>query len=123
MSEKPDPNDETAIGIPPPAEGVSGSEKPDSETLNPPPNGVPEDLWGKIVGIVSGQLGVSKPKIFTHSTLEGLGADSLDRVETTMEIEEKLLDDQKIPDSELEKLQNLGEFAQLVQSKLTSTSG
>lgn len=46
------------------------------------------DIYAKVVGIIAHILKVSKDTIKEESTLESLGADSLNRVEFVMELEE-----------------------------------
>lgn len=57
----------------------------------------------KVNKIISDQLGVNEDQITNESTfVEDLGADSLDKVELVMAIEEEF--DLEIPDAEAEKL-------------------
>lgn len=47
------------------------------------------DTYAEVVNLIADQLGINKNEINDDSTLENLGADSLDRVEIVMKIEEK----------------------------------
>ena len=67
----------------------------------------------KIIGIVAEQLHIKPDGITTESTLESLGADSLDQVEIIMKIEEEL--NIKIDDAQLENFKNLGQLISHVQ--------
>ncbi|MFA6065922.1 MAG: acyl carrier protein [Candidatus Babeliaceae bacterium] len=47
-----------------------------------------QDTYAKIVSIIADQLSIDKNSIIEDSSLESLGADSLDRVEIVMNVEE-----------------------------------
>eukprot|EP00419_Tripos_fusus_P024932 CAMPEP_0172711130 /NCGR_PEP_ID=MMETSP1074-20121228/58114_1 /TAXON_ID=2916 /ORGANISM="Ceratium fusus, Strain PA161109" /LENGTH=72 /DNA_ID=CAMNT_0013534717 /DNA_START=247 /DNA_END=465 /DNA_ORIENTATION=+ len=70
----------------------------------------------KIAEVVAEQLGVDKEKVVGTATLSELGADSLDIVETVMALEEAF--DVELPDEETTKLKNVGDVADLIQSKI-----
>lgn len=48
------------------------------------------DTFATVAGIIAKQLGVPREQVTEESTLESLGADSLDRVEIIMDVEEAL---------------------------------
>ena len=56
----------------------------------------------RIKEIIIEQLGVEESQITDDSTMEGLGADSLDEIEMIMSFEEEF--DIEIPDEDAEKL-------------------
>ncbi len=68
-------------------------------------------------GIFSDQFGVAKNEIYDVTSIHNdLGADSLDTVELSMEIEEQF--DLSIPDQDSEKLQVFKQFVDYVESAL-----
>jgi acyl carrier protein len=72
----------------------------------------------KIVKLVAEQLSIKPEQINEQSTMESLGADSLDRVEIVMNIEEMFGID--INDEEAEKLQTIGQaidYVHLLRTK------
>ncbi len=78
-----------------------------------------EQIFDKVVGIVSEQMGVDKNEIKKETSfVNDLNADSLDTVELVMEFEDEF--DMSIPDEEAEKIQTVGaavEFIMAVASK------
>merc|ERR1711963_406451 len=70
----------------------------------------------KVADVVSDQLDVDKSKVVRDATLTELGADSLDIVESVMALEEAF--DVELPDEETTALKNVGDVADLIQSKL-----
>ncbi len=62
----------------------------------------------RLVAIFAEQFGVDKTLINRSTSFDDLGADSLDTVELTMEIEEEF--DFTIPDADAEKLFTLGQY-------------
>merc|ERR1719159_2306802 len=75
-----------------------------------------DDTMSKLADVVAEQLGVDKEKVIPTATLTELGADSLDIVETVMALEEAF--DVELPDEETTTLKNVGDVANLIQSKL-----
>mmetsp|Transcript_150614 Transcript_150614/g.419844 ORF Transcript_150614/g.419844 Transcript_150614/m.419844 type:complete len:143 (+) Transcript_150614:67-495(+) len=71
---------------------------------------------GKVADVVAEQLGVEKEKVTREATLTELGADSLDIVESVMALEEAF--DIELPDEETTSLKNVGDVADLIESKL-----
>ncbi len=66
-----------------------------------------EEVEGKIIEIVSEQMGVDKGEITRDTSfINDLNADSLDTVELVMEFEDEF--DMSIPDEEAEKIQTVG---------------
>ena len=66
-----------------------------------------EEVEGKIIEIVSEQMGVDKSEITRDTSfINDLNADSLDTVELVMEFEDEF--DMSIPDEEAEKIQTVG---------------
>ncbi len=72
------------------------------------------DIYAKVVAISAQILKVSKESITEQSNLENLGADSLNRVELVMELEETF--GIEINDEEAEKLITVGQIVDYVQT-------
>merc|ERR1719328_894135 len=70
----------------------------------------------KVADVIADQLAVDKSKVIRGATLTELGADSLDIVESVMALEEAF--DVELPDEETTALKNVGDVADLIQSKL-----
>lgn len=68
-----------------------------------------EELRDRLQAIIAGQLSIKPEDIIDSATFDELGADSLDRVEVVMKIEEAL--DVELDDDEMEKI---GTFSELV---------
>ena len=69
----------------------------------------------KLKGILSEQLGIDEDIITNDTTIEDLGADSLDLVEAVMNIEEEF--GISIDDSEIEHLKTVGDFLNYISQK------
>ena len=66
-----------------------------------------EEVFEKVVAIVSEQMGVDKSEVKKQTSfVNDLNADSLDTVELVMEFEDEF--DMSIPDEEAEKIQTVG---------------
>nr|AAW79290.1 chloroplast acyl carrier protein [Heterocapsa triquetra] len=78
--------------------------------------GASDETFSKVADIIVEQLGVDKDKVIAKATLVELGADSLDIVETVMAMEEAF--DVELPDEETTQLKNVGDVADLIQTKL-----
>lgn len=61
------------------------------------------------------QLGVDEASVTEETTIEDLGADSLDLVEIVMSIEEEF--SVKVDDSELENLKKVGDLVNYIEDK------
>ncbi|KKT01839.1 MAG: Acyl carrier protein [candidate division TM6 bacterium GW2011_GWF2_43_17] len=70
----------------------------------------------RIYAIVAEQLTRAASEIGPDMTFEAIGADSLDRVEIVMKIEEVF--DVELDDDELEKLATVGDFARYIEAQL-----
>ena len=67
-----------------------------------------QEVFEKVVAIVSEQMGVDKNEIKKETSfVNDLNADSLDTVELVMEFEDEF--DMSIPDEEAEKIQTVGD--------------
>uniref|UniRef100_A0A7S2NFK4 Acyl carrier protein n=1 Tax=Alexandrium andersonii TaxID=327968 RepID=A0A7S2NFK4_9DINO len=75
-----------------------------------------DDTMGKVADVIADQLGVDKDKVVRTATLTELGADSLDIVESVMALEEAF--DVELPDEETTALKDVGDVADLIESKL-----
>lgn len=71
------------------------------------------DIQAKVIDIIAHILKVSKDDIKEESTLESLGADSLNRVEFVMELEETF--GLEVNDEEAEKLTTVKETIDYIQ--------
>lgn len=68
----------------------------------------------RVIEIVSEQMGVPKEQITRETSfVNDLGADSLDVVELTMELEEEF--DITIPDDKAEEIQTVGQAVDYIQ--------
>lgn len=63
------------------------------------------EIYHLIKPIIAEKLAVSESEILPEKTFKDLGADSLDSVDTMMEIEKQL--DMAIPDNDMEKFTNI----------------
>ena len=76
----------------------------------------------KIKQIISEQLGVKLYEVLPNADLmQDLGADSLDLVELTMELEDKF--GIEIPDEEAEKLNTVNEIIEYIKTKYVEPKG
>jgi acyl carrier protein len=71
-----------------------------------------EELRDKLKAIIAGQLSIKSEDIIDGATFDELGADSLDRVEVVMKIEEAL--DIELNDDEMEKISTFAELVDYV---------
>lgn len=71
--------------------------------------------FDKLKEILSEQLGVDEDSITTQTTIDDLGADSLDLVEAVMNIEEAF--GVNIDDNEIENLKTVGDFLDYIANK------
>ncbi len=74
------------------------------------------DIYSKVTQIIAHILKISKESVHEQSTLESLGADSLNRVEFVMELEEAF--GIEINDEEAEKLSTVDETVNYIQRLL-----
>lgn len=74
------------------------------------------DIFAKVSAIIAHILKISKENITESSNLESLGADSLNRVEFVMELEETF--GIEINDEEAEKLTTVGQAVDYIQKLL-----
>lgn len=75
-----------------------------------------EEIREELLRIVGGQLNEPTNDIEDNSTLEMLGADSLDRIEIIMKVEEKF--DIEIEDVEVEKCKTFGDLVDYTINKI-----
>ncbi len=74
-----------------------------------------EQVFDKVAGIVSEQMGVDKSEIKKETSfVNDLNANSLDTVELVMEFEDEF--DMSIPDEEAEKIQTVGAAVEFIMS-------
>lgn len=74
------------------------------------------EIYTKVVQIIAHILKISKEGIHEDSTLESLGADSLNRVEFVMELEETF--GVEINDEEAERLSTVSQAVTYIESLL-----
>lgn len=74
----------------------------------------------RVKDIIVSQLGVSEEQVTESATFEDLGADSLDKVELVMSIEEEFKDEisGEIPESDSEKLTTYGAVIQYIKGRM-----
>ncbi len=70
----------------------------------------------RVISIVAEQLTRPVSEVVPGVTFELIGADSLDRVEIVMKVEEVF--DVELDDDELEKLATVGDFARYVATRV-----
>lgn len=76
-----------------------------------------EEIVKKIIEVTVERLGVSESEVKIESSfVDDLGADSLDRVELVMALEDEF--DIEIPDEEAEKLVTVANAIEFVQAKV-----
>jgi acyl carrier protein len=75
------------------------------------------DTYNKVVDIIADKLSVAKNTITPQSTLQTLGADSLDMVEIIMKLEEQF--GIEINDDDAEKLSTVNDVADYVHNLRT----
>ena len=71
--------------------------------------------FDKLKEILSEQLGVDEDRITVQTTIDDLGADSLDLVEAVMNIDEAF--GVNIDDNEIENLKTVGDFLDYIANK------
>ena len=71
--------------------------------------------FDKIKEIIAEQLGVDEDGLSTDSSIEDLGADSLDLVEIIMALEEEF--DTDISDDDVEKIKTVGDIVNYIKEK------
>ena len=71
--------------------------------------------FDKLKEILSEQLGVDEDRITVQTTIDDLGADSLDLVEAVMNNEEAF--GVNIDDNEIENLKTVGDFLDYIANK------
>lgn len=73
-----------------------------------------QDTFNKVADIIAQKLSIDKSKITIQSTLQDLGADSLDVVEIIMKVEEQF--NIEIDDEKAEQLKNVEDVVTYVDS-------
>ena len=77
-----------------------------------------EEIKTKLFAIIAEQLNIDQHSINSHSSLDSLGADSLDRVEIIMKIEEEF--GLEISDEDSEKLTSLDQAIDYINKMKSS---
>lgn len=78
-----------------------------------------DEIEAKVRKVVSGQLGVNESEIMDNSSfVDDLGADSLDRVEMIMALEDEFKIE--IPDESAEKLVKFSDVIEFVRSHVSN---
>jgi len=78
-----------------------------------------QEIGTIVTEILMEKLGVSDTKISAESTMQDLGADSLDVVEIILEIEHKF--GISIPDNIIPEVQNIGSLCKYIEKELGKT--
>lgn len=76
-----------------------------------------QELYQEVVKLIAQQLHKKPEEISPESTLESLGADSLDRVELIMKIEEQFAIE--VNDDDAEKLNTVGQAVDYIHKLIT----
>lgn len=76
----------------------------------------PEIIFDRLATIVAEKLHIERTQVTLESTMQDLGADSLDMVEIIMRIEEEF--NIEINDADAEKLSTMREVVEYIQSRL-----
>lgn len=71
------------------------------------------DIFAKIKGLISEQLGVDEGDVTKETTFEDLDADSLDIVELVMALEEEF--NLEISDEEVENIKTVGDVVKYIE--------
>ena len=80
-----------------------------------------EEIEGKVIEIVSEQMGVDKSEITRETSfVNDLNADSLDTVELVMEFEDEF--EMSIPDEEAETIQTVGQAIDYIKGHAQKAS-
>lgn len=74
------------------------------------------DILQKIKEIISEQTGIEEENLSENTTMEDVMADSLDKVEMLMSIEDAF--DIDIPDSDAESFNNIGDIVSYIENKM-----
>ena len=74
------------------------------------------DILQKIKEIISEQTGIEEENLSENTTMEDVMADSLDKVEMLMSIEDAF--DIDIPDSDAENFNNIGDIVSYIENKM-----
>lgn len=72
-----------------------------------------ENIHNNVLSIIAEQLNMPVEKIKENSTFDELGADSLDRVEIVMKLEEQF--NIEISDTEIEKVKTVGDVINYIE--------
>ncbi len=75
-----------------------------------------EAIFDRLVDIVAEKLRIERVQVTLGSTMQDLGADSLDMVEIIMRIEEEF--NIQINDADAEKLQTMREVVEYIQAQM-----
>lgn len=75
-----------------------------------------EVIFEKLATIVAGKLHINRETVTLGSTMQDLGADSLDMVEIVMKIEEEF--NIQINDADAEKLHTMRDVVEYIQTQL-----
>ncbi|EEG77215.1 acyl carrier protein [Dethiobacter alkaliphilus] len=72
------------------------------------------DVFAKVKGLISEQLGVDEGEIAKETSFEDLDADSLDIVELVMSLEEEF--NLEISDEEVENIKTVGDVVRYIEA-------
>ena len=74
-------------------------------------------IYGKIVKLLSEQFGMEPDEITEETTFEDLGADSVDLVELSMNLEEEF-DIEEMSEEDIASIHTVGDLVGYLRSKL-----
>ncbi len=74
------------------------------------------DISEQVKTILAEQLGVEIKDVIDSATFDDLGADSLDKIETALQLEDTFKI--KIPDKEAEKLLTMSDVVKYIETKI-----
>ena len=80
-------------------------------------NNTPQDTYAKVVAIIADKLAIDVNTIKPTSTMQNLGADSLDLVEIIMKLEESF--GVEIADADVAHLNTVQEFVDYIHQRRT----
>ena len=72
------------------------------------------DTFDKVCDLVSARFEISEMKLSADTSIEEIGADSIDLVDLVTELEEEF--GVSVPDEEFENIKTIGDVADLIES-------
>ncbi|MGN1418919.1 MAG: acyl carrier protein [Acutalibacteraceae bacterium] len=72
------------------------------------------DTFEQVCDLISKRFEISEVKLTKETTLEEIGADSIDLVDLVSELEEAF--DVSVPDEEFENIKTIGDIVELIEN-------